>query len=105
MTVESVCRRVTSGDETVTGTFTLLPELGVRLIPVMGSTKSKTLVPIGGVSYKEIVRFVVPPPQFVVQPPPPLSPSPLQAFITAIEPMASTPKYQFNFMHAPHCEV
>ena len=50
MTVESVCKRVTSGDETVTGTFTLLPELGVRLMPVIGSTKSRTFVPTGGAS-------------------------------------------------------
>ena len=102
MTVESVTRRVTSGAETVTGTFTLLPELGVRLIPVIGSTKFRTLVPIGGMSYKEIVTFAVPPPQFVVQPP--LLPSPLQELSNAKELTASTPKYHLNFIHAPHYE-
>src|SRR5664279_478127 len=98
MTVESVCSLVISEDDTEVPTETGLPEEGVRLIPAIGSVKLSTEVPVGGVSYREIVRLAVPPPQFETQG---CVPKPLQEFKIATAQMASRPKNNFDFMRTP----
>jgi len=53
----------------VIGTVTLEPEEGVSVIPAMGSVKLSMETPAGGRSKSVILRFALPPPQFVVHPP------------------------------------
>ena len=97
MTVESVCRRVTSTDETLVGTDTGLPEDGVKLMPAIGSVKLNTSAPMGGTSKMDIVRLALPPPQFVTHG----VCIPLHEVNKVIENVASRPRYHFDFIDTP----
>jgi hypothetical protein len=66
---ESVCKRVISYDVGVIGTVTAVPLEGVRVIPATGSVKLSIETPAGGRSNRVILRFALPPPQFVMHPP------------------------------------
>jgi hypothetical protein len=66
---ESVCKRVISYDVGVIGTVTAVPLEGVSEIPATGSVKLSIETPAGGRSKRVILRFALPPPQFVVHPP------------------------------------
>lgn len=64
----SDCNRVSS--KSVEGfdenTDTALPLDGVSVIPIIGKLKLTTLVFVGGVSEIVMLKFALPPPQFVV---------------------------------------
>jgi hypothetical protein len=66
---ESVCKRVISYEVGVIGTVTAVPLEGVRVIPATGSVKLSIETPAGGRSKRVILRFALPPPQFVMHPP------------------------------------
>ena len=66
---ESVCKRVISYDVGVIGTVTAVPLEGVSVIPATGSVKLSIETPAGGRSKRVILKFALPPPQFVMHPP------------------------------------
>jgi hypothetical protein len=68
-------------------------------MPAIGRVKLKTLAPVGGVSYIVMVRFAVPGPQFVTQPPPLFKP--LQEERMAAEQMARRLRYNVERIGAP----
>src|SRR5208282_5572781 len=100
MTAESVCSRVASTDEVTVVTAWGLPEEGVRLMPTIGRVKLNTLVPVGGVSLREIVKLALPlVVQFVVQT---VDFEPQQEVRMNIAEMPRIRRERFEFMQTPH---